>query len=1319
MRPSSRDEFAIAIICALTIEAEAVEELFDKTYDRLGEHYRKQPGDDNAYVNGRIGSHNVVVCYMPGMGKGSAASVASSLKISYKRIEVALVVGICGGAPYPLSGEEIFLGDVIMSDSVVQYDFGRQYPGGFKKKTDVKDTLGRPHQAVRSILASLQGRRSRKDLQEKLSRHLQTLQESQPDWHRPNSIDDFLFKASYQHKHYNHEATCSCLDSRSENICKAAVHLSCTLLGCDLAQVYRCRHSTEHNQPRVHIGMVASADTVMKSGEHRDRLVESEGVVGFEMEGAGVWDNISCIIIKGVCDYADSHKNKAWQSYAAATGAAAAKAFLEYWPPTTQEEVNKFYIPLDLSAVPAIEEFIGREDELNRLWDYLQPRSLHTRTVAVLHGLGGIGKTQLAIHFARKHQHDFTAIFWLSGKDRSALILSLSSCLPRILGQPVNNRAKDKEEAEQRAGQVLQWLAIPGNNRWLIIFDNVDQYAPLPDYNTCGYDIHEFFPTTDHGSIIITSRVQGVIEVGKSFPIGKLTQNDAMWLLLQSIGFSGQDLIQAEAEQGIIALVKQLDGLSLAIVLAGAFMRETGTSVKEYLQLYQSSWSELQSQGAPTRQYQQGNILETWMITYQEIKKRDLTAATLLLLLACFDSQDVWYELIACGLKCSNPPAWFQKAVSSNLAFKATIKILIGFSLVETKQQEGSYTIHPVVHDWCSHIAALENHTAQLYELALISVGYMVPTNSDRDYATLQQRLLPHANYLIQRERYNWPDNKTEIWGAFGGLGFLHSDQGKLKEAEGMYQRALAGFEKALGLDHTSTLDIVNNLGNLYRKQGKLKEAEEMCQRALAGYEKAVGPDHTSTLDAVNNLGNLYSDQDKLKEAEEMYQRALAGYENALGPDHTSTLRTVSNIGKLYHNQGKLKEAEEMYQRALAGREKILGPDHTFTLRTVSNLGNLYTDQDKLKEAEEMYQRALAGREKTLGLDHTSTLDIVNNLGILYSDQGKLKEAEEMYQRALAGYEKAVGPDHTSTLDAVNNLGNLCFNQGKLKEAKEMYQRALAGYGKAVGPDHTSTLDAVSNLGNLYSDQDKLKEAEEMYQRALAGYKNALGPDHTSTLRTVSSLGNLYFDQGKLKEAEEMYQRALAGFEKALGLDHTSTLNTINNLGNLYYSQGKLKESEQMYQQALAGKENTLGPNHISTLATVGNLGSLYHNQGKPKEAEEMYQRALAGSVKALGPNHTSTLMTVNNLGNLYKDQGKLKQAKEMYQRALAGYKNALGPDHSKTRTVANNLLSPTTLYAQEDGPRHRHTIIPATRDSPLNTLGGDLTRRPHKRVRR
>ncbi|KAH2763928.1 hypothetical protein KXV66_007739 [Aspergillus fumigatus] len=731
----------LALLTQTNSALEVVEELLDEVYDRLGGYYRKQPGDDNAYINGRIGNHNVVVCCMPGMGKGNAASVASSLKISYPRISLALVVGICGGAPYPLSGEEIFLGDVIISDSVIQYDFGRQYSGGFEKKTGVKDSLGRPNKEIRAFLAALQTRRSRRDLQAKMLRHLQAIQRSNPEWHRPRSADDILFEASYQHKHFSPTSPiCCCLGGKSRDVCKSALDTACIQLGCDKNRISRLRCNAENCIPSIHIGTVASADTVMKSGEHRDRLVKSDNVIGFEMEGAGVWDNTSCIIIKGVCDYADSHQNKAWQAYATATGAATAKAFLEYWVHTVREEANEFQVPLELSAFPAIEEFIGREDDLSRLWDYLQPTIPPTRKVAVLHGLGGIGKTQLAINFARKHKDDFTA---------------------------------------------------------------------------------------------------RLTEVGRSFSIKKLTQEDAIQLLLQSSGFSAQGAAQVEAKD-IMAIVDQLDGLSLAIALAGAFMRETGTSFKEYLQLYKDQWSELQSQAKPTRHYQQGNILETWTTSYQGIQKQDPTAATLLLLLAYFDNRDIWYELIRGGLNCSHTPPWFEAAVSNKLAFKARIKVLVDCSLVEPRQQEGSFTIHPVVQDWCFHIAASEERTVQLYELALVSVGYTVPRKDDREYAQLQQRLLPHADYVIQREKYSWLEDKVAVWRALSRLGNLYTNQGRLQEAEEMYQRALAGYEKALGPDHAKSCKLADDLASRASLSATQEMPDSMPSNPTAGQPRAV-----------------------------------------------------------------------------------------------------------------------------------------------------------------------------------------------------------------------------------------------------------------------------------------------------------------------------------------------------------------------------------------------------------------------------------------------------------------------------------------------
>ncbi|KAL4937305.1 hypothetical protein BDV06DRAFT_215976 [Aspergillus oleicola] len=1015
----SHGDYTVGWICALPLEMAAAKLMLDALHPSLPLPSR----DQNTYILGNIGQHNIVIACLPtgAYGTTSAATVAVQLLSSFHSIRFSLMVGIGGGVPS--SHADIRLGDIVVSQptdtfgGVIQYDLGKVLSGSRFQRTGM---LNRPPKVLLTALATLRAYHLTEDSQvpEFLSNIKVKIPGRATKFARPNQ-EDWLYQADYEHG------------------------VSDTCVDCDQSRLVS-RPSRGHNKPVIHYGLIASANQVIKDGRRRDQLAQELGVHCVEMEAAGLMNDFPCLVIRGICDYADSHKNKDWQGYAAAAAAAFAKELLSVVPishidnaPTAQQNLAHaapcFDIPFDLTAIPAIENFLGRQDEVEQLWLYLQPEHAISRKVAILHGLGGIGKTQLAIHFARKHKNDFTAIFWLSCKDRSALVSSLSSCLPRIQGQPADVAAANEEEAIQRANQVLQWLARPGNTRWLIIFDNTDQYCPHQKDNN-GYDICDFFPKADHGSIIITSRLQRLTELGKSFPVQKLMQRDAIQLLLQSSGFSAQDVTQMGAEQDMTALINRLDGLSLAIVLAGAFMRETGTSFKEYLQFYEDSWLALQSESKPTRHYHQGNILQTWIVTYQEIQKRDPGAARLLLFLTCFDNRDIWYELIQSGLNCTKTPHWLATVVSSKLAFKTTIKTLVGFSLIETNQQLERFTIHPVVQDWCFHIAASEILTNQLRELALISVGYMVPSQGDRDYIKLQQRLIPHANYLthlVLTERLDRSGNRIDILDALLCLGNLYSDQGRLKEAEEIYQRAMTGYEKAVGPDHTSILDTVNNLGNLYYNQGRLKEAEAMLQQALAGYKNTLGPDHTSTLGTVNNLGVLYWNQGRLKKAEEMYQQALAGKENALGPDHTSTLNTVSNLGILYSNQGRLKEAEEMYQQALAGKENTLGPDHTSTLDIVNNLGVLYWNQGRLKEAEDLYQRALAGCENALGPDHTSTLDTVSNLGILYSNQGRVKEAEEMYQRALAGYEKALGLDHAKTRMMADNLASLASLSGE------------------------------------------------------------------------------------------------------------------------------------------------------------------------------------------------------------------------------------------------------------------------------------------------
>jgi tetratricopeptide (TPR) repeat protein len=478
-----------------------------------------------------------------------------------------------------------------------------------------------------------------------------------------------------------------------------------------------------------------------------------------------------------------------------------------------------------------------------------------------------------------------------------------------------------------------------------------------------------------------------------------------------------------------VAIARELDGLPLALATAGAYLDQVSTSFSDYLRLYSASWLKLQQTSPEVSSYEDRALYSTWQLSFDHIKQQNELSAKLLLLWAYFDNEDIWFELLRHGA--SSDLEWVLQLTEDELSFNQAMRVLCNHGLAEVDKSSEDrvesigYKVHSCVHSWTIHVLN-QQWDYRMAGLALRCVGSHVPDNKSPKFWLTQRRLVQHAarcSYfiskgLVQEESVEW---------ALYSLGFLYSDQGKLVEAETMYQRALQGYENAWGLEHTSVLSTVNSLGVLYKNQGKLDEAEKMFQRALQGKEKAWGPEHTSTLDTILNLGTLYVIQGKLDEAEKMYQRALQGYEKAWGPDHISTLQTVSNLGILYTDQGKLDEAEKVYQRALQGFEKALGPEHTSTLSTVNNLGVLYKKQDKLDEAEKMFQRAQQGYENALGLEHISTIQTVSNLGILYTDQGKLDEAEKMYQRAQQGYEYALGPEHISTPKMDNNLSVLFF----------------------------------------------------------------------------------------------------------------------------------------------------------------------------------------------------------------------------------------------------------------------------------------------------
>jgi nucleoside phosphorylase len=342
--PKSRDEFEVAIVCALPVEYNAVTLLVDEFWDDQSSATSAR-GDPNRYRTGRIGRINVVLVLLSNMGKASAASSATSLAMSYLGLKLVLLTGICGGVPRTSSGQEILLGDVVISNSVIQYDLGRRFPDQFAMKDSLLDALGRPNKNIRNLVAILGTDLERRSIEKRTAAFLADLQERSTAhaYTYPGAEADRLVKANIRHKHLLPSSTDECLCKNPENSCEESRGMSCLTLGCleDEHLVQRKRLRTKQlmeragrpedaQAPSIFVGPFGSGDTVLKSAEDRDAMAEKYGILAFEMEGAGVWDlQVPCIVVKGVCDYADSHKNKAWQAFASAAASSVTRALLE------------------------------------------------------------------------------------------------------------------------------------------------------------------------------------------------------------------------------------------------------------------------------------------------------------------------------------------------------------------------------------------------------------------------------------------------------------------------------------------------------------------------------------------------------------------------------------------------------------------------------------------------------------------------------------------------------------------------------------------------------------------------------------------------------------------------------------------------------------------------------------------------------------------------------------------------------------------------------------------------------------------------------
>jgi len=1179
--PSRREDFEIAIICALPLEFSAVSLVFDQFLDKQGDRYGKAAGDTNSYRTGRIGKYNVVLALLPHMGKSNAAVAITSLRSSYTRLRLALLVGICGGVPRTGSGDEILLGDVIISRTVVQYDFGRQYPDRFVRKETLDDNLAKPNKDIRSLLALLEDSFVKEDLEERTAIFLDKLQETdsqsaarnasrrkrQAKYGYPGAAEDKLFQPNYRHKHHILPTCTICKQchERSDPVCDEARDASCDDLGCDerflvsregLAEKRGLEQDNDKaaQAPAIFIGRVASGDMVMKSGEDRDRIAEKEGVIAFEMEGAGVWEEVPCLVVKGVCDYSDCHKNKKWQNFAAATAASATKAILERYVQAdkTRERLVEEAPPQHHWIVPfgRNKDFVGRESILAQLLERIPPgvdEDDCQRTA--IEGLGGVGKTQIALEAAfrvRDEHQGYYSVFWVPAVDATSFENAY-----REIGRQLKVEGINEDKADVKS-LVKTALGHERAGSWLLIVDNADDVELLFG-NTETMALCDYLPFSRKGSILFTTRNHEAV-VRLDIPernviiAAEMSRAEAVELLQRNLKGS-----QTRDTESTTCLLDFLANLPLAIKQASAYMAKTGMSTTKYLNYCQSSDKNLirlLSKDFEDRgRYKsiRNPVATTWLISFDHISRDNQLAAN--------------YLRFVCFLAGKEIPLSLLPPVDDELEVAEAIGTLKAYAFITEREESSSFDIHRLVRlamqNWLGEEGEREECITKMIQR--LAEAFPFPRHENRDVWT---KYLSHAQTALEF-REDSTDEEAE-WRLLFNVAESHSILGKYQEAEQMHRQALELKEKVLGKEHPDTLNSMNSLANVLGNQGKYEETEQMNRQTLKLKEKVLGKEHLRTLDSMDNLALVLRRQGKYKEAEQMNRQALEGYMKVLGKEHPDTLISMSNLAVVLDSQGKYEKAEQMHRQTLKLREKALGKEHPETVSSMDGLALVLSSQRKYEKAEEMHRQTLELRGKALGKEHPRTLDSMDNLALVLRCQGKYEEAERMHQQALDGYKKMLGKEHPDTLDSMNNLALVLDNQGKYEEAEHIHRQTLELKEKVLGKEHPRTLDSMNNLALALDSQRKYEEAEQIYRHTLELKEKVLGKEHPRTLDGMDNLALMLRRQGKYEEAEQIHRQVLDGYMKILGKEHPRTLDSVNNLARVLDSQRKYKEAERI-----------------------------------------------------------------------------------------------------------------------------------------------------------
>lgn len=705
--------------------------------------------------------------------------------------------------------------------------------------------------------------------------------------------------------------------------------------------------------------------------------------------------------------------------------------------------------------------FVGRDAILDELMRTVPPQTdpQDCQRVAI-EGLGGIGKTQIALEVAFRLQEKDPncSVFWVPAVSEATFENGY-----RNIGRALSLPGIDNDQTDVKA--LVAAALSKSTGRWCLIIDNIDD-TELLSVSEKNRGMGEYLPFSPKGSILFTTRNHEIttqldISLEQTYSIAEMSEDEALKMLATALKPKQMQDIESTR-----ALLDSFSYLPLAIKQAIAYMSRTGVSTKSYLEHYRQSDSDritLLSRHFEDRgRYRDiaNPIATTWLISFSHIEKNHPLSAEYLKYMCFMAEKDI--------------PRLPFSSDEEDYQLDEAIGLLLGYSFITERDDGNSFDMHRLVRVVTRNSIGSEFDRYLSVARKKISQLYPEPEDANKD---AWMRYLPHAEVILDSNSAGSEEETTAD--LYWKVGESYHLLGKDYRSEQMIRQSFRIAEKELGPNHQKTLRYKGELGACLGNVGRYKESVQIHRQVLNICQQQLGPRNSLTLRSMYMLAEVLHLSNAYDEAEQMSRDAFSLHQEVYGPRHESTLESMQTLADNLGYRGKYIEAEEVHRQLLLICQEEYGPKDPRTLPSMDSLGSNLIDLEKYGEAENIFRQVLQARLEDQGPRHRDTLGSMNGLALVLCEKGEYNEAEQLLREASKISSEELGPGHPSTLTSLNNLGLMLEEVGKSDEAEMILRQAAQASNKALGPAHPVTLNATSSLAQLLEELGRHSELAE------------------------------------------------------------------------------------------------------------------------------------------------------------------------------------------------------------------------------------------------